>query len=106
MSREKIVEQVSRYAPGLTWRSFLAILYGIFILMPALIFLNCATGQTVSVWILVLLWVELARLFGGKLSRQELFIMLIPKFLDDRIKLEISSIMTYFYITDDIKDEQ
>ena len=66
------------YKPGLTWNSMLAIIFGVLVVQPAALFLFCTTGQWLAgvSWIIVLLWVEIGRLFNYRLTKQELFIIL------------------------------
>jgi len=62
---------------GLTWRSFLAIIFGVLLLQPVSMYSSLVTGQSLSLyhWAVILLWVELARAFGSRMTKQELFIM-------------------------------
>jgi len=65
------------FESGLTWRSILALIFGCVVLLPAIIFLYCVSGRWLAgtAWILLLLWNEVGRLFGSRLSKQELFIV-------------------------------
>lgn len=57
---------------GFTWRTMLATLYSIFVFMPAMIWMYLMTGTTGAVsWMAVILFIELSRLFGSKLTKQE-----------------------------------
>jgi len=73
---EKISENEtspSKVRSGLTSASFLALLYSVLIFQPAMIWLNLAAGtQLGSVgWISLIIFVELARMLGKRLTRQE-----------------------------------
>jgi len=64
---------------GLTWRASLAIVFSILIIQPLILYwlltINLApTG--ILVWMILLLWSELSRVFGSPLSKQELFLLL------------------------------
>jgi len=66
------------YVSGLTWRSFLVIIYGIIVLLPAAIWYQLYTGGNLSSGVqytLLLLAVELSFLAGSPLTRQESFII-------------------------------
>ncbi|HID90753.1 TPA: hypothetical protein EYP44_02195 [Candidatus Bathyarchaeota archaeon] len=68
---------------GLTWRSFLGILYGAIILMPATVFTNLFTGMNLIAafgfpaagFVVAFLFSELARTFGKPLTKQEVFVI-------------------------------
>lgn len=67
--------------PGLTWRSFVAIIYSCIVFQPAAIYIwlvshNSALFACVS-WATLILFVELTRLYGKPLSRQEAAIIFI-----------------------------
>ncbi|RLE65804.1 MAG: hypothetical protein DRJ47_04005 [Thermoprotei archaeon] len=68
----------AEYSKGLTWRSFIALLFAVILLEPAVIYYYFVSGETMplSVWIIVLLWVEIASLFGVGMTQQEIFIMM------------------------------
>ncbi|MEM1542908.1 MAG: hypothetical protein QXV82_09795 [Ignisphaera sp.] len=70
------VEQ--KYIKGLTWRSGLALIFSIFVVQPIMIYFNLISNMTLplQVWITILLWTELSRLLGSKLTKGELFILL------------------------------
>ena len=63
---------------GLTWRSIAALLFALFLVEPVIIynFLVYGYGIPISVWLVVLLWLELALIAGAPLSRQEIFIIM------------------------------
>ncbi len=67
-----------KYIKGLTWRSGLALIFSIFIIQPIIIYFNLISNTTLplQVWITILLWTELSRLLGSKLTKGELFILL------------------------------
>jgi len=66
------------YAPALTWRSMLAIVFACTVIQPAVIYLYLVTGAglPLSTWLVILLWSEVARFFGSRLSKQETFIIM------------------------------
>ncbi len=67
------------YKSGLTWRSFLALIFAIIVIQPAVIYyylVSGISGLPLSVWMIILLWNELAALLGAKLTRQEIFIIM------------------------------
>jgi len=63
---------------GLTWKAFLALLFAIAVIEPAMIYYNLITNMILPLqsWIIILLWTELARSFGTPLRKQEIFILL------------------------------
>jgi len=70
---------VPTFRSGLTKASVLAILYAIVVFIPALIYLRLMTGTggIPVAWFTLLLWVELAKLSGRKVTRQEACMILI-----------------------------
>jgi hypothetical protein len=69
-----------KYESGLTRTTILAILYAIVVFIPALIYLTLMTGGVGGIpvaWFTLLLWVEIARLSGRKVSKQEACMILI-----------------------------
>ena len=62
-----------RYKEGLTPRSFLAIIYGAFILQPIIIFTLLYAGASI-IGAVLLVFTEIARLYGSRLTKQEVFI--------------------------------
>jgi len=70
--------QLRVYKEGLTWRSALAILYASIVFLPATIWVSLTSGAGLGSAIqytTILLFTEIARLFGSKLTKQEVFIM-------------------------------
>jgi len=65
------------FKSGLTWRSYMAILYAILVFTPAQIYLNLATGtQIVGIsWFTLLFITEIVRLSGRPLTKQEALIV-------------------------------
>ena len=66
------------YKEGLTWRSFLAILYSSIVFLPAAIWVSLTSGAGLGSavqYTTILLFAEIARFFGRKLTKQEVFIM-------------------------------
>jgi hypothetical protein len=62
------------FQSGLTRTSVMAILYTIFIFIPAYIYLTLMTGGTAGIpvaWFTLLLWVELGKLSGRIITKQE-----------------------------------
>jgi len=61
---------------GLTWVSLLAGLFSIFVFIPANIYLRLMTGQRIEVSMFaMLLFVEMGRLLGKRISRQEAYMI-------------------------------
>jgi len=76
---QKIIANAEEFKSGLTWRSLIACLYMVFVFSPAIIWFNLVTvgvtiGGTVSLCTL-LIFVEIARLSGRPLTKQEAVIM-------------------------------
>ena len=71
-------EEPLHFYPGLTWRSFLAMIMAALIFLPASIYLWFAVGSSVSIaatYVTVSLFSALARIYGTELTKQELFII-------------------------------
>jgi hypothetical protein len=71
-------EQRLEFQPGLTWRSLLAMVLAGLIFLPASTYLWLAVGagaSTAATYVTVILFSALARIYGTRLSRQELFII-------------------------------
>jgi hypothetical protein len=70
-------EKVTSYNKALTWRSFLALVFACTVLQPAIMYQYLITGGGLpfSSWLVILLWVELGRLLGNPLRKEEVFII-------------------------------
>jgi hypothetical protein len=77
VTQNSVLEQAR--PKGVSWRSLSALLFSIFVVQPVLIYYNLISNLTfmISAWIAIMLWSELANLFGSKLTTQELFIVLV-----------------------------
>ncbi len=64
---------------ALTWRVLLAFLFSIVVVQPAIIYYNLISNLMlpISAWLVIILWAELARAMGSKLTKQELFLLLV-----------------------------
>lgn len=68
------------YESGLTWRSFLGILYALFVLQPAIIYVYLVTGSIISVAALysaIFLFTEFFASGGKPLRKQEILVLLV-----------------------------
>jgi hypothetical protein len=76
---KSVQETTSTLKPGLTWRSFIAMLTAILIFLPASIYMNLTSGAgTLGIaasFVIAIIFSELTRYFGNPLTKQELFIM-------------------------------
>ena len=73
MNREKYYME---YKSGFTFRAALSAIYATVIFIPALIYLQLVAGQSFGVsWFMLILWVEISRLYGARLTRQEAFLI-------------------------------
>lgn len=79
MELERIMKESSgyRFQRGLTWRSFLSIIFSVFILLPASMYLNLAAGVGISMLVTTIFFTELFALFGSNLTKQETYITFI-----------------------------
>jgi len=70
--------EIGRYSRAITWRSMVALLFGIFVIQPAIIYYTLLSGVPLPLapWILIILWAELSRLLGSPLTKQEVYILL------------------------------
>ncbi len=68
-----------RFKSGISRNSITAILYSLFVFTPALQYMELVTGRSdVSVaWFTLILWVEVLRLTGGYLSKQEALLIFL-----------------------------
>ena len=105
------MRQVER-AGGLTFASSMAVLYAIFVFIPAIIYLELMVGVTgiPVAWFTVVLWVELGKIVGYRVSKQEatmVFILataelFIPSWLIYRAYFRTSDIARLFGISNEI----
>ncbi len=69
-----------RFESGFTYTSLIAVIYAIVVFIPALIYLTLMTGGVAGIpvaWFTLLLWVELGKLSGRRITKQEAFMILI-----------------------------
>ncbi len=89
-----IQENASNLKPGMTWRSFIAMLTAILIFLPASIYMNLTSGAgTLGVaasFVIAIIFSEITRYFGNPLTKQELFIMF-------SVVSAVSSLVTPYY---------
>jgi len=76
IANDKASSDSERLKSGFTWRSFLALVYAIIVFEPALIWIYLTTGNMNLVyfavpWATVILLIELSRLSGNPLTKQE-----------------------------------
>lgn len=87
-------ENASNLKPGMTWRSFVAMLTAILIFLPASIYMNLTSGAgTLGVaasFVIAIIFSEITRYFGNPLTKQELFIMF-------SVVSAVSSLVTPYY---------
>jgi hypothetical protein len=63
---------------GFTWRTVLAIVYAAIVLLPAHLWLQLSSGIMLDLglrYATLLLFVEVSRMWGKKLTKQEVFII-------------------------------
>ena len=68
------------FQSGLTKMSVMAILYAILVFIPAMIYLTLMTGPIAGIpvaWFTLLLWVELSKLSGRQITKQEVTLIWI-----------------------------
>lgn len=87
---------------GFTWRSYLAVLYAIFIFSPAVIWLSLATvggglGAAIRFTTLILV-VELARFSGSRLTKQEAIIIFLLTGIAAEVPLFLDLIYSLYYV--------
>lgn len=64
--------------PGLTWRVVLAILLAGLLFLPVSIYMNLVAGAvvgTAAIYVIAIIFSEFSRMFGSRLTRQELFLI-------------------------------
>jgi len=104
--------QVGKIRSGLTFVSMMAILYAIVVFIPATGYLDLMLGgATLPIsWFVLILWVELGRLFGHRISKQEatmVFALLgtavfVPNYLIYRVFFRDSPIVQFFGIANEL----
>ena len=105
--------QVSKIKSGLTFVSMMAILYTIVVFIPAAGYLDLMLGGAMALpvsWFVLILWVELGRVLGRPVSKQEatmVYIMsatsvFIQNALIYRVFFRDSPIVNFFGIADEI----
>ncbi|MEM2465347.1 MAG: OPT/YSL family transporter [Candidatus Bathyarchaeia archaeon] len=70
--------EIIKYGEGLTWRSFMAIIYAAVVFLPAAIWVQLTSGAVIGSAIqytILFLFVQFARYFGSKLTKQEIYII-------------------------------
>jgi len=89
-----VQETTPTLKPGMTWRSFVAMLTAILIFLPASIYMNLTSGAgTLGVaasFVIAIIFSEITRYFGNPLTKQELFIMF-------SVVSAVSSLVTPYY---------
>jgi len=80
--KEKAVEEEApwrNFKSGFTSASSMAVLYAIIVFIPALLYLVLMTGPYTGIpvgWFTLILWVELAKYMGRRVTKQEAFMIL------------------------------
>jgi hypothetical protein len=91
---KSVQQNASSLKPGLTWRSFIAMLTAILIFLPASIYMNLTSGAgTLGIaasFVIAIIFSEITRYFGNPLTKQELFIMF-------SVVSAVSSLVTPYY---------
>jgi len=85
---------------GYTWRSILALLYCVVVFEPVMIWLNLMTGGLVLLaiqWPAMLLFVELARLTGHPLSKQESTVIYLGAGVANNFVLPMNLLYALYY---------
>ncbi len=78
MGESEIEYEEGPLKSGFTWRTILAIVYAAVVLLPAHLWLQLSSGQMLDLglrYATLLLFVEVARLWGNPLSKQETFLI-------------------------------
>ncbi len=73
-----------RLKSGITWKSILGLLYTLVVLQPAVIYIYLVTGQlafTFVQWAALILFVEISRLMGSPLTKQEAALIFLSSWL-------------------------
>jgi len=85
-SKEQVVS-------GFSWRSYLGLIYTILVFQPAIMYLYLTTGNTLlsaaTQWASLILFVELARLSGKPLTKQEATIIFLGSALSSAFALPL-----------------
>jgi len=95
-------EEVSSVKSGLTWRSILALLYISIVFQPAVLYLNLVSGAGFYMagaiqWATIILFVELTRLSGSPLTKQEATIIFLGAFLGWSVTWQINFVYSVYY---------
>jgi len=74
----------ARVQSGLTAKSMTAILYAIFVLQPAIIWISLTTGANITGslgWLVLIAFAEISRLMGKRVTRQEAAVLFVLAWL-------------------------
>jgi len=80
MDGERESPKWKRFKSGFTLPTFLALIYAIVVFVPATLYLNLMTGGVWGVsaaWFILLLWVEIGKATGRKITKQEALMILL-----------------------------
>ena len=110
---EQTETKVGKIKSGLTFVSMMAILYTVIVFIPAAGYLDLMLGGAMALpvsWFVLILWVELGRVFGRPVSKQEatmVYLMsatsvFIQNLLIYRVYFRDSPIVSFFGIADEI----
>lgn len=101
----------SRARSGITWVSLLAGVFSIFVFIPSNVYLSLMTGQKIAVSVFaMLLFVEMGRMLGRRISRQEAFMisflaewgLFVPLDMVYRVYFRNADVVKAFGFTDQI----
>ena len=68
----------TKYEKGLTWRTILALVFASVVVQPGIMYIYLVSGWALplSTWLVILLWVEISRLMGNPMRKQEIFLIM------------------------------
>lgn len=76
MGQMETEAKTTKLEEGFTWRSLSAIVYAAVFLAPATLYLSLVAGVGISaVYVVVILFTEIARIWGKPLKKQEVYVM-------------------------------
>jgi len=112
MEKSQIKTATADVKSGLTFVSMMAVLYAIVVFIPAVGYLDltvAGAGLPIS-WFVLILWVELGRIFGRRISKQEATMVyalsgmsvVVPTMLIYRVFFRDSPVVTFFGIAEEI----
>jgi len=99
---ERKDQDATKFQPGFTWRSALALLLAAAFILPVNTFLMLVSGATMAtaaVYITVILFSELSYILGSPMSKQEIFIVFIMAGTAGGMPVYLGLVQRQYFVT-------